>query len=208
MLARTTQFALVSAVLLGSHLASAEEAAPDGPASADASPATEAAPPLRLDAAPAVALPMGDLASATGPALGGLVGGSYAVSDVWDVVGHLGYLAGATTSVQVSDVSLSSSLSYAPLLGGARYYFTDAGLLRPYAMGELGAVLVVSSASASAQGASGSGSASNGYLCSALSLGAQIDILDLRAGLFTADVTHADTATSALLTLGVRFASF
>jgi hypothetical protein len=157
-----------------------------------------------VDAEPGVALPLGDLALATGPALGGFVGGSYALDDRWEVVGRAGYLWGASTKMQVAGVSIGSSLSYAPVLAGARYYLLDPGAVRLYLAAEAGAVLVV----ASENGTGGDGSGSSLYLGGAASVGMQVDLLDLRAGLLTADLGHAGTSTSALMTLGFRFAAF
>lgn len=177
-------------------------------AEAPAAPATtEAKPRAHVDAAPVAALPLGDLASSTGPALGGMLGVSYDLDDRWDLVFHGGYLAGATTSYQLAGVSVSSSLSYAPVLGGVRYYLVDPGAIRPYASAEAGAMFVNASSSASSGAGSAAGSGVSTYLGGAVSLGLQLDVLDVRAGLMTADLGHAGTSTSGLLSLGFRFAS-
>ena len=200
MFARTIQGALAFTLILGTtSLAHAD----DSPPVADAAPAGR---PSRahVDAEPAVALPVGDLAQVTGPALGGFVGGSYALDDRWEIVGRAGYLWGASTNLQVAGLSMGSSLSYAPVLAGARYYLLDPGAVRLYLAAEAGAVLVVASES----GTGGDSSGSSLYFGGAASVGMQVDLLDLRAGLLTADVGHAGTSTSALMTLGFRFGAF
>lgn len=205
-IAAATAFAI--AMLAGSTASAKADEAPGAPAtSPDKAAASDQAPRVHIDAEPAVAVPIGNLASVTGPALGGLVGGGYTLGDRWELVGHAGYLAGASTSAQVAGITVSSSVSYAPLLGGVRYYLLDPGAIRPYAMAEAGVILVSSAASAGGGGSSASSSDSSVYFGGAASLGLQLDVIDLRAGLFTADLGHAGTSTSGLLTLGFRFAA-
>jgi len=199
MIARTNHGALALTLILGTtSLARAD----DSPPVPDAAPGTH---PSRghVDAEPGVALPLGDLATVTGPALGGFIGGSYALDERWEIVGRAGYMWGASTKMQVAGVSMGSSLSYAPVLAGARYYLLDPGAVRLYLAAEAGTVLVVSSES----GPGGDGSGSSFYVGGAASVGLQVDLLDLRAGLLTADLGHAGTSTSALMTLGFRFAA-
>ncbi|HTR96873.1 MAG TPA: hypothetical protein VMH61_03140 [Candidatus Acidoferrales bacterium] len=57
-------------------------------------------------------------------------------------------------------------------------------------------------------GSGGDSSDSSLHFGGAASVGMQVDLLDLRAGLLTADLGHAGTSTSALITLGFRFAAF
>jgi hypothetical protein len=208
MFVRATQVAIAIALVAASQSAFAEEPsqAPAAAAPAEATPSSTK-PRVHVDAAPVAALPIGDLATTTGPALGALLGVSYDLNDRWDLVFHGGYLAGATTSYQLAGVSVSSSLSYAPLLGGVRYYFVDPGAIRPYAMAEAGAMFVNVSSSASSSVGSAGASGESTYLGTTASVGLQLDILDLRAGLMTADIGHAGTSTSGLLSLGFRFAS-
>jgi hypothetical protein len=202
MIARTIQVALALTLLVASTSpARADDSTPVAPGGAP----VEHPSRTRIDAEPGFALPLGDLARTTGPALGGLVGGSYVLDSRWDLVGHLGYLAGTSiTAIQVAGVSVGSSLSYAPVLAGARYYLLDPGAVRLYLMAEAGALVVVESET----GTGGDSSASSVYLGGAASAGMQLDVLDLRAGVLTADLGHAGTSTSALMTLGFRFASF
>lgn len=205
-IATTAAFAL--ALLIASRTARADEAPQPPAATPDKTGASEEqSPRVHIDAEPAIAIPFAPLATATGPGIGGLVGGGYTLSDRWELVGHAGYLAGASTSTQVAGVSVSSSLSYAPLLGGVRYYFVDPGVVRPYLMVEAGPVLVSSSVSAGSSDSSGSSSASSLQVGGAASLGLQLDIIDVRAALFNADVGHAGNSASTLLTLGFRFAA-
>jgi hypothetical protein len=206
MFTRTAFTAFALTLLVAPRVARANEPTP---ATTPPDKATsQESPRANFDAEPAVALPMGDRANATGPALGGLIGGSYGLSDRWELVSHAGYLAGAATSTQVAGVSVSSSVSYAPLLGGVRYYLVDPGNIRPYAMAEAGVVLVSVSSSASATQGSASDSGSSVYLGGAASLGLLLDVVDVRAALMTADLGHAGSSTSALLSLGFRFAEF
>ncbi|HEX8796608.1 MAG TPA: hypothetical protein VF765_36910 [Polyangiaceae bacterium] len=187
-------------LLLGPSLARADEAPPPP----DAAAVVEGPPRVHIDAEPGVALPLGDLAHVTGPAIGGLVGGGYTLGDRWELVGRTGYLWGTSTRLQVPGVSVGSSLSYAPVLAGVRYWVLDAGTIRPYAMAEAGAFLVI----AGTTGSGGDTSGSSLYAGGAASLGLLVDVLDLRVGLLTADLGHAGTSTSALATLGFRFAAF
>lgn len=209
MFVRTTQIAIALALVAASQSAFAEEppAAPAAVAPAEAPSSPTATPRAHIDAAPVAALPLGDLATVTGPALGGMIGISYELADRWELVFHGGYLQGATTSYQLAGVTVSSSLSYAPVLGGVRYYFVDPGTIRPYASAEAGAMFVNASSSAASGAASAGASGETTYLGTTVSLGLQLDILDLRAGLMTADLGHAGTSTSGLLSLGFRFAS-
>jgi len=208
MFVRATQVAIAIALVAASQPAFAQEQseAPAAAAPAEATPSSTK-PRVHIDAAPVAALPIGDLASATGPALGGMLGVAYDLDDRWDLVFHGGYLAGASTSYQLAGVTVSSSISYAPVLGGVRYYFVDPGAIRPYALAEAGAMFVNVSSSASSSAGSAGGSGESTYLGTTVSLGLQLDILDLRAGLMTADIGHAGTSTSGLLSLGFRFAS-
>jgi len=210
MFVRATQVAIAIALVAACQPAFAQESseAPAAAAPAEATPSsTSTKPRVHIDAAPVAALPMGDLASATGPALGGMLGVAYDLDDRWDLVFHGGYLAGASTSYQLAGATVSSSISYAPVLGGVRYYFVDPGAIRPYALAEAGAMFVNVSSSASSSAGSAGGAGESTYLGTAVSLGLQLDILDLRAGLMTADIGHAGTSTSGLLSLGFRFAS-
>ena len=208
MFVRATQVAIAIALVAASQPAFAQEQseAPAAAAPAEATPSSTK-PRVHIDAAPVAALPIGDLASATGPALGGMLGVAYDLDDRWGLVFHGGYLAGASTSYQLAGVTVSSSISYAPVLGGVRYYFVDPGAIRPYALAEAGAMFVNVSSSASSSAGSAGGSGESTYLGTTVSLGLQLDILDLRAGLMTADIGHAGTSTSGLLSLGFRFAS-
>jgi|SRR5579883_629228 len=199
MIARTAPGALVLTLILGTTaLARADESPPVADSTPGGHPSR-----VHLDAQPGVALPLGDLSLATGPALGGFVGGGYTLDDRWEVGGRVGYLWGASTKLQVAGASIGTSLSYAPVLAAAKYYLLDPGAVRLYLAAEAGAVLVVSSAS----GAGGDASASSLDFGGAASVGMQIDLLDLRAGVMTADLGHTGTSTSALMTLGFRFAA-
>lgn len=199
MFTRTIPCALALTLTLGTtSLARADEPAP----LPDGAPG-EHASRLHLDAQPGVALPLGDLSRATGPAIGGFVGGGYTLDDRWEIGARAGYLWGASTKLQVADVSVGTSLSYMPVLAGARYYLLDPGALRLYVAAETGAIVAVASAS----GSGGDRSGSSFNVGGAASLGVQIDVLDLKAGLLTADLGHAGTSTSTLMTLGFRFAA-
>jgi hypothetical protein len=134
-----------------------------------------------------------------------MLGFTYELDDRWDILFHGGYLAGSTASYQVGDVSVTSSLSYVPLLGGVRYYLSSPGAIRFYGSAEAGAMMVSVSSSASSGAGSAWGSGSSTYFGGAASLGLQGDILDVRAGVLTADLGHAGTSTSGMLSLGLRF---
>jgi hypothetical protein len=205
MFARLLQAVAAAAVLA---VPSAALADPPEASSPDTAAASHDEPRLHLDVAPALAMPTGPLANLTGPAIGGLLGGSYPLSDNWEFVGHAGYLGGSDATTQAATISITSSVSYAPTLAGARYYFSGPSLFRFYAMGEAGLVFVSSSASVSGDGLSSSSSGSATNAGGALSLGMLADILDVRVGLFSADASHMGTSTSALLAIGFRFASF
>jgi len=208
MFVRATQVAIAIALVAASQPAFAEEPS-EAPASAAPGDANAPAPKpsVVLDAAPAVALPYGDLVNATGPALGGMFGLSYSLDDRWDFVAQGGYLAGATASYQLAGVTASSSLSYAPMLAGVRYYFSGPAFVRLFALAESGVVVVNGSSSASSGVGSSMTSGVSPYIGGSASIGMQFDILELRAGLLTADIGHPGTSTSGLLSLGFRFAS-
>jgi hypothetical protein len=208
MFARTAIAILALATLAAPRSARADEALATPPASPDKT-GSEAMPPrFHIDAEPSAALPIGSLAAATGPALGGFIGVGRTLDDRWELVGHAGYLAGTATSLQIAGGSVSSSLSYAPLLGGVRYYLTDPSAIRLYAMAEAGVVLVNGSSTAVGNDVAAADSGSSVYFGGAASIGLQLDVMDLRAGLLTADLGHAGSSTSGLLSLGFRFASF
>lgn len=212
MISRTSVIAslfAVAAVALPrvAHADDAKAAATPEPSSNPDREPSEHPSPWSIDVAPALAMPMGNLGSATGPAIGGVGGGSLALRDSWDLVGHVGYLQGTTTSTTVAGVSVSSSVSFTPVLAGLRYYLTDPGWPRLYAQGEAGIVVAGASVSVSEGSTAASGFSSSSHAGSALSLGMQLDMLDVRAGLFTADLSHADSSTSVLMSAGLRFAS-
>jgi hypothetical protein len=210
MFIRATQVAVAIAIVAACQPAFAEEPsqAPPAPAAPAESTPSSTKPTMHLDAAPVAALPLGDLANVTGPALGAMLGVAYDLDDRWGLVFHGGYLAGATTSYQVADVTVNSSISYTPLLGGVRRYFTEPGAIRLYGAVEAGAIIVNVSSNASGSAASASASGESTYLGGTASMGLQLDILDLRAGVLTADLGHAGTSTSGLLSLGFQFASW
>jgi len=117
---------------------------------------------------------------------------------------------GSQASYTVAGVALQSSLSFVPVLAGARVYLmgTSSDVARLYGAAEGGVVFVSGSTSADAGGASATASGQSTYACGALSAGLEIDIVDLRVGLLAADLAHTDSSTAGLFSLGFRFASF
>jgi hypothetical protein len=99
MIARTIHGALALTLILGT---TSLGRADDSPPAPDAAPGTQHPPRVHLDAEPGVALPLGDLAQVTGPAIGGFIGSSYALGDRWEIVGRAGYMWGASTQMQVA----------------------------------------------------------------------------------------------------------
>ncbi len=198
---------LVAAAIGAAILAGAATVHADAPVAAEA-PASAPRRDYHLDFAPVMAVPLGSMSDATGPGIGGLLGLSYSLSELWQLVGHTGYLEGAETGFQVSGVSVSSRVSYAPALVGAKYYVLGSDPIRLYAMGEAGVLVVNTSASASAGATNSSGSDTSVHVGSAVSMGLELGLLDLRAGLLTVDLAHADQSSAALASLGFRFAGF
>ncbi len=205
----TTQFAVAFALVAACQPAFADEPQSEPAAGETQEPKAPVTPPkAHFGAALTAAIPLGDLGSATGPALGALLEWTYDLDDRWSLAASGGYLAGGTTTTQVGDASVTSSLGYAPLLGGVRYYFSDPGFARVYALGQAGIVFVNTSTSASSSAGTAQASGTPNYFGSAAWLGVQLDFVHLRAGLLTADLGHAGSSSSALLSLGFTFASF
>jgi hypothetical protein len=195
------------------HAPAADEApgAPAaGPQTAEAPHSTTPADamPYHLSAEPAVLLPTGNLTSLTGPGIGGMLRLDYRFSDAWRFTGRAGYIAGSSTSVSVGSVSLTSGLGFAPVLGGAKLHVVGNDWAHVYAVGEVGIVWVNESTDVSVAGSSMGGSGTSTYACAALSGELEIDPIDLRVGLFAADVVHAQTSAAMLASLGFHFASF
>jgi hypothetical protein len=196
---------------LGASTAFAQEAPaappPAPPVGEAASGSHDASSQVGLVAAPMVTVPLGTMASLTGPGIGGVVGVDDHLSAAWTLTGRIGYVAGTTTSTSIGDVTLSTSISYVPVLVGAKYVFAGNDWIHVYGAAETGLIVVTSSASATVDGASGSGSGTSTYLGGGAAVGMEIDSLDLRAGVLAADVTHTDSSTAATFSLGFRFAS-
>jgi len=207
MIARISTLALTVSALLCATTARADgepqkEAPPEAPAPGESAP-----PVLRLYGEPIVAVPMGALASVTGPGVGALLAANYRLSDTWQLTGRAGYVAGSTTGIQVSGITVQSSLSYAPVLAGAKLYLAGSDVVRLYAAGEGGLLFVTNTASVDAEGVSAAASGTSTHVCGALSAGLELDVLDVSVGLLAADVAHTDTTTAGLFSLGFRFAS-
>jgi len=122
LVSRSTTLALVAASLLGTTTALADDAPPT-PAGGEEPrpvPSQEAPHTYRLLAEPVVTVPLGAFAQVTGPGVGALIGGDYRLSDAWRLTARAGYVQGSETSIPVAGLSLKSSVSYAPVLAGAR----------------------------------------------------------------------------------------
>lgn len=182
----------------------AKDAAPQhDPETEDA----EAPSPWSFDIAPAAAVPLGSLMTVTGPALGGVAGGGYALSEDTDFTAHVGYLSGSSMPIQVDGITLSSSLTFIPMLAGVRYRFGDYGFMRPFLQAEGGVVLANANVTASAASAAASSSASAANAGTQFSIGLEHSIVELHLGFLTADVGHPDTSSSLLMVAGLHFAS-
>ncbi|HEV3192267.1 MAG TPA: hypothetical protein VGY54_17265 [Polyangiaceae bacterium] len=207
MITQLVSAALAAALLVGTTVARAEEKAP--------SPEDVATTPdFRLYLEPAFSAPTGSMANVTGVGLGGLLGASYRVSDDWHVAVRAGYIASSDASRTfdslVGSLTVTSSVSYAPLLAGAKVYVFDVEPtvpIRLYLLGEAGPVLTIDSMTiAGSQSATASSKSIN--LGAAFTSGLELGTVDVRAGFLAVDVGHLHASTSFLMSVGMRFASF
>lgn len=144
-------------------------------------------------------LPLGDLADATGPAIGVLGRFEYPVALNATVTARAGYLHGLSESTG----DFSFSVSHVPILGGFKFFPSQRPLQQGglYLGAEFGPNLVIARASDSIA----SDSDSEFRFAFGLGAGFEVGMVDLRGGLFVADIGEFGDSMGLLFSAGLTF---
>ncbi len=184
---------------------------PAAPAEAPAKPGDMPAERLALHIAPAFFVPIGNLGEATQAGGGALAGIDYRVSAHFVLTMRGGYVSTFEQDRTIAGLTLKSNIDFAPFLGGIKWFFAEPNEGVFFA-GEAGPVLAIGSSRI--QGSAGNmpinvqGSGSTTNLGAAASIGYQTGRWDLRAGVLSLDVGHADKSMGVMATAAIAFAQF
>ena len=185
---------------------------PPAPAEAPTKPA-DPMPDERfaLHVAPALFMPFGALADATGAVGGALAGLDYRISSRFVLTFRGGYVSTFEKEQPVAGLTMKSSVDFAPFLGGLKWFLAEPNEGIFFAA-EAGPVLAIGSTRIQGGAANvsvdvrGSGSQTN--LGGAASFGYQTGSWDLRASLVSLDLGHADKSMGLMASASLAFAQF
>lgn len=207
---------LSTATLIAPSVAHADEAIGGAnygpPPEAPATPSDMPAQRLALHVAPALFVPVGNLADATQALGGGLVGIDYRLSSHATFTLRGGYLAAVADQDQtIAGLHIKSSLDFAPVLGGVKWYIAQPNEGVFFAT-EGGAIFATGSTRMLGQAGNIpvnvalSGSSTN--FGAGAYVGYETGRWDFRAGVLTLDVGHPSNSTGVMATASLSFAQF
>ncbi len=167
----------------------------------------ERAKTTTLDAAPSLALPVGNFSEITGIGLGALIGIRHPIAKQLDATGHAGFVYHFSKGDPTGRTSMGTS--ELPLLGGIRYTFvpvTDGGF---YGAVEARVSVLFWRASVGGLGlGTVSGSDTSVKVSTALGLGYHLGKVDMKGSLYVVDIGHLGDTTARMATVGYSFADF